>query len=606
MCGICGAVGKDSEDIVRRINIQQHHRGPDDAGSTTIETSGYEVTLGMTRLSILDVEGGVQPMQSQSGRYIIVFNGEIFNCGELRLRLESKGVSFRSHHSDTEVILEGFSIYGEKWIQELNGMFAFAILDKVSGQLLCARDRVGIKPFFFIRRNGRFIFSSEIASLTRFSEAKICNESLNDYFLLGYQIPGKTIFSDIEELKPAEIIRVTADQIISRSSYWEIRLDNTFEYCNDLEERVRYEIHKAIDRWSLSDSRVSVSLSGGVDSAVIAKRLSELLGDELLTFSVKFEDQGDDSDFRRACRLASDLNSEHHSDVITRGEICSDLGKIVAAMGQPYSGSIASWFVYKRVRGHARVIFTGTGGDEICGSYNRWLWFSGLGRRVSRGASLLKSGEHIKDALTSSLGSYYDLVFRDMRRKNILNSEHYKSTSCLRTLTETIRRGKRQRDTINNVSLVGMRYQLPSEFLSSTDIFSMNSSIEARTPFLDHNVIETFFSIPGTRKSLATNSKYLLKKSVMKDLPDYILNAPKAGFCSPVKEALLESGSGIIDYLFSEDYVREQGIFKDDIRSTVDTLMGSKRFRAWNEAWSMISFQMWYETVVKKRSISLD
>ena len=354
MCGIVGYVGKssDSFDLLDRMNFTQFHRGPDEQGSFV--SNDFKVKMAISRLSIIDVEGGSQPMTTSDGRYTIVFNGEIFNAKELRLALENEGIRFKSNHSDTEVILLLFQRYGSGAIDMLNGMFAFAIYDSKERTIFLGRDYCGIKPLHYFHENEFFAFASEIKSLKCIDGVAndLDLESINHFFSLNYIPQGGTVYKKIKKIPAGHYLIYDIEKnSVTIKKYWLPTFGNIkFDSRDELIKEIYKKLTQAVNRWSTSDVDICVSLSGGIDSAIILKILSENSNSKISTFTLGFKDAGSEvtSNEYDLARITADRFNANQCEIqINSMDLLGEIREIVASLDEPYGGGIPSWFVYK-------------------------------------------------------------------------------------------------------------------------------------------------------------------------------------------------------------------------------------------------------------------
>ena len=372
MCGIAALTGPCDEALLESLGAALHHRGPDGGGVFR----GDGAALVARRLAILDLPGGEQPMVSDDGLSAIAFNGEIYNVRELKRSLEAEGVRFSSDHSDTELVLRLYETRGLDALSELNGMFAFAILDGRRRRLVAARDRFGIKPLYYARLGGRFALASELRTLLRVPgvERELDRESLWHYLTLRF-VPGeRSILAGVRRLPPGHLLEVDLD-----TGALDVRRWYRLEFAPDAGpsreewvERLREALGSAVERWSLSDVPIACSLSGGLDSSAVVALLAER-GAAPATYSLGFSD--DDGELPLARALAGRYGTDHHEIVVDPDELLRDLLSMVWALDEPYGGGLPSWYVFRFMAQDVKVGLTGSGGDELFGNYRRFVPF---------------------------------------------------------------------------------------------------------------------------------------------------------------------------------------------------------------------------------------
>lgn len=643
MCGIAGIVGRQDPSWLGRMNALLVHRGPDDWGE--YRDPDTEVALAMRRLSILDLASGHQPMANADETLWIVFNGEIYNSPEIRERLIKSGRVFKTTNSDTEVLLHLYAEKQERLLDELNGMFAFVIYDQKRKRIFGARDRIGIKPLYYVNQPGLFAFSSELKSLLTLP---IVNRDLDFQSLYHYMtllfVPGEqTIFGGIKRLAPGHYFSFDlSSRELSIRRYWQLRTD--LQDANRSEDEwleiIRHELREAVRRWTLSDVPVGCSLSGGLDSSTVVALLSELGYGPTKTYSLGFdsEDEAAWDELHLARKVAERYQTEHQEIILQPEELLDDLVSMVWHLDEPYGGGLPSWYVFRMMSQEVKVGLTGTGGDELFGNYGKFAPFenSPLLRTANGHPLLARAGAslpsfvwsgwrkavgaipgtflspHHKDRL-SQLGDICRAPFGSHYYANqvYLSDERKHSTvfnGRFATVDETAFYLQRlydqaHTDPRNGVAYVDFQTQLPEEFLMMTDRFSMAHSLEARVPFLDHEFVETVFRIPAVVRTRPNDLKYLLKRAVGDMLPQELLTAPKKGFVIPITLWLRDQLRPLTEFLLSTDRLRQQGIFRPSFYSSyVEPHLNGRADFTW-QVWAALMFQMWHSVFVEQRGV---
>jgi asparagine synthase (glutamine-hydrolysing) len=564
MCGIAGVVGSWDDALLEKLGAAQRHRGPDGGGAVT----DGDVALVARRLAILDLERGEQPMTSPSGRCTIVFNGEIYNAPELRARLERAGRRFATDHSDTEVVLALYEERGSDFLHELNGMFALAILDRERRELLLARDRLGIKPLYYSERP--FAFASELKALLHVPgiERELDRESLFHYLSLRF-VPGeRSIFAGVRRLPPGHLLRYDLEtRSVQVARWWRLRFGRDGDPAA-LPDALR----DAVVRWTLADVPVAVSLSGGLDSSAVAALLAESGHGRVRTYSLGFAGEDDELPLARA--LAERWGTEHHEAVVDADELLDDLLGMVWALDEPYGGGLPSWYVYRFMADEVKVGLTGTGGDELFGNYRRFVPFERARLRRLRGADVRRY--HFEP-------SYY---FTDDEKRALGIDGPDTSALLQRVFGESGSDNAR-----DSVLYLDATTQLPDEFLHVTDRFSMAWSLEARTPFLDHELVELVASIPPELRTGPDDPKRLLREAVADLLTPAHLEAPKRGFVFPLARWLRGPLRPLAERLLGAEHLRAQGIFRPDAEFLQ---LDAERL------WPVLMFQLWHLLYVEE------
>lgn len=592
MCGIVGIHGPQEDSWIERMNAIQAHRGPDDSGLFRDRDAG--LALAMRRLAIIDLADGRQPMSTADGRFTIVFNGEIYNAPELRREMEGRGVAFATDHSDTEVVLNLYAERGADCLAPLNGMFAFALYDRDRRTLFCARDRVGIKPFYYWQGGGRFAFASELKSLLTLPvvERSVDPQSLFHYMSLMF-VPGeRTILGGVRRLPPGHSLSYrfdTGDLRIER--WWRLTIDPQTGIGEAAwRERVRNALAAAARRWTLADVPVGCLLSGGLDSSAVVGLLARD-GMTVNTYSLGFAGPGEEawSELPLARAVADRWGARHREIVLDPETLLDDLPAMAWHMDEPYGGGLPSWSVFKHMDGDVKVALTGTGGDELFGNYFKFtpfesrLWPS---RLYARGP-----------------------VERQRFHRQFHDTHYYCPDAAKRTrvfaagIDAPINTGDLLFDHFSAMADPTVRdrttrtdfeTQLPEEFLAMTDRFSMAHSIEARTPFLDHELIETVMRIPAAQRLHRRRYKQLLKRAIADLLPAPLLDAQKKGFVIPLKLWLRGRLRPVAERLLAPERLRTQGIFNPSffdwaVRPHLEGTADNTTL-----VWGALMFQIWH------------
>jgi asparagine synthase (glutamine-hydrolysing) len=626
VCGIAGyANGLDAtllEPLVRRLE----HRGPDEAG--THWDPELRVGLASTRLAIQDIEHGHQPMANEDQSLWIVFNGEIFNAPELRERLAAAGHRFATDHSDTEVLVHLYEEHGDAMVDELNGMFAFVVLDRARGRLFGARDHLGIKPLYLTQQTGGLAFASELKVLLTLPGVSrdVNRDALFHYLSLRY-VPGPgSIVEGVERLPAAHAFSYAlASRDLRTWRYWRPSFDgDVAERGPELAARLRDELREAVRRWTLSDVPIACSLSGGLDSSAIVGLMSEVGYEGLQTYSIGFEDEELD-ELELARETARCYGTDHHELVLRADELADDLLQMVWALDEPYAGGLPSWPVFRLMGGNVKVGMTGTGGDELFGNYGKFEPFergrlaqlaaragNPVVRTAARIAATVPGGwadERVRAGLRDLPGVRADPVrwhyvdrayyFPDAEKRAhvLVDANGAPDTSALLGALFDEAATTDIRDAIVYADL---HTQLAEEFLLMTDRFSMAHSVEARVPFLDRRLVEFAAGIPGSVRTQSRDPKGLLRNAVADLLPPELLTAPKRGFVIPYGEWLRNELRPAAERLLSRERIVAQGLFRPEIveRYVEPHLTG--RADVADKVWNLFLFQLWHLLYVEE------
>lgn len=580
------------------MNDMISHRGPDDAG--VFRDRNASVALAMRRLAIIDLADGHQPMSTEDGRFTIVFNGEIFNAAALRRELESAGTRFVTDHSDTEVLLHLLVKEGKAALPRLNGMFAFALWDSSRQELFCARDRFGIKPFFYTSRQGRFAFASELKGILALPwvDRAVDHRSLYHFMSLMY-VPGRdTAISGVCRLPSGSWMTVkAANGACEQEKWWAPGVGDgrpmpRSEACR----KIRLALEEAVAGWSTSDVPIGCSLSGGLDSSAIVGLLASK-GQKLHTYSVGFSGQGEDSwnELPLARLVAERWGTQHEEIILDPASLLDDLLDMVWHLDEPYGGGLPSWAVFKKMAGSVKVAMTGTGGDELFGNYGKWRHLEGGWLRrhiIGELASIDRFRRHFFDRhYYLSDHAKHDSVFADCPGE-------YNTAAWM---YESVLQHARAVTLRDRCAAADIATQLPEEFLMMTDRFSMAHSIEARTPFLDHNLAELVLGMPSDLRTRRGNLKGLLRESIADLLPPELVTAPKRGFVIPLTLWLRGTLRPLVESLLAPGRLAAQGLFKPMFHERYVRPHVEGRADFTNVVWAALMFQLWHLVFIEGR-----
>lgn len=596
MCGIVGIHGTQELEWIEAMSGCLVHRGPDDSG--LYRDRGADLALAMRRLAIIDLSGGAQPMHSADQRYVIVYNGEIYNARELRSELEGAGVRFVTDHSDTEVLLQLLIREGEACLRRLNGMFAFAFYDSAQRTLLCARDRMGIKPLYYLRDGNRFAFASELKAMLAlpFVQRGVDRQSLFDYLSLLY-VPGeRTILKSVRRLPPGHWLKYSlAEKRVETGSWWRLEYDpDETVPAAEWPIRIREELRAAVGRWSRSDVPVAISLSGGLDSSAIAAVAAQS-GTNVSAYSLGFSGAGEEAwnELPFAREVARKWGLPHNEFVLRPEAILDALPDMVRALDEPYAGGLPSWYVFKNMGGNVKVALTGTGGDEMFGNYGKWRPLEGGLLRQLFGTQRAPDAEEFRRMFFETF--YY---FPDREKRGILADDGAGCRDTSEALYTQLMAGPAD-NLRNRVASLDIGTQLPEEFLMMTDRFSMAHSVEARTPFLDNGMVDLVSQIPAKVRTRAKDLKYLLRAAVAPLLPQSLVGAPKRGFVIPFRLWLRGPLRAMAEDLLAPERLRQQGFFAPSFyeRYVRPHLDGAADHTS--RVMAVLMFQLWHQAFIE-------
>jgi len=615
------------------MNRQIVHRGPDDAGFYLSENVG----LAMRRLSIIDLETGHQPLSNEDGNVWLVYNGEIYNHEELRRGLEARGHRYRSR-SDTETIVHLYEEYGRDCVQRLRGMFAFALWDARRRRLFAARDRLGIKPFYYHHSAEVFLFGSEIKTLLAYPGvgARLNRAALPEYVAFGYLAGPDTLFTGIKKLLPGHTLELDEDGELRIEQYWDLVIPA------DAEDRpkvyyiktYRELLEGAVSSHLMSDVPLGVFLSGGVDSSAVAALMTKMRREPIETFSVGY-DEAPYSELSYASVVANHIGSTHHEVRVTRQEFFDALPKLIWHEDEPlvWPSSVALYFVAESAREHVTVVLTGEGSDETLSGYTRYPWtlwnwrldrvyrhsVPASLRRVLRtslqesgwlGADLRRNLGHTfltRDG--SSWASFYfdnfysafsaaeqaDL-FNDTLREELaaFGADVYQNSLAYWNNSSG--------DLVARLLYADIKTYLV-ELLMKQDNMSMAASIESRVPFLDYVLVEFAATIPAPLKTRGLSGKMVLKRAVEDLLPKEILLRRKMGFPTPWRGWLNGPQLDVIEALLLEPCSLDRGLFRQEALRRLFAEHRARQADHGDKIWRLLNLELWHRMFLDRDPI---
>ena len=606
MCGIIGTTDQRDHGFLPRMLDLMIHRGPDDSGQHIDVTTG--VALAMRRLSILDLASGHQPMTNEDETIWIVFNGEIYNAPELRRELEAQGHRFRTKNSDTEVLVHLYEECGQEMVTRLNGMFAFVIYDARSGTLFGARDRVGVKPLYYASHGSRFAFASELKCLTALPwvSREIDGDSLSHYLSLQFVPAPNSILRDVKKLPAGYRFHYDlSTKNLQVDSYWHLCVrPNPSLRRDEFIEQLRAKLVESVRRQTLSDVPIACSVSGGLDSAAVAGIVAQHHAGPVRTYSVGFSGSQMEryDELPLARKVAEKWGTEHREILVEPTQLLRDLERMVHHLDEPYGGGLPSWYVYEAVGRDCKVVLTGTGGDELFGNYQKWkLYERNLFQRswhVLKQCVRWRRPSLVYAAVRHPRGFLYHNYLPDAVKTSILPSRARTSPSRTTAgLMEETWKSAGVGNPRDAVACIDFQMQLPEEFLAVTDRFSMAHSVEARVPFLDHELVELAFAVPAHIRTRRGDAKYLAREVVRPFLPPELLNAPKKGFVLPLMEWTRKELRPVIESVLSPAALSQQGLLSPQawVQVVQPHLTGQRDFT--QQVWTLLMFQLWHNSM---------
>ena len=626
MCGICGIAFSarsrrqlDAPALVRMRDTMTH-RGPDDFG---IFHEG-RVGLAHRRLSIIDVAGGHQPMHDDGGSLHIVYNGEIYNHQDLRVSLERRGHRYHTR-CDTETLLRLYQEDGARAVDQLRGMFAFAIWDGRREELFLARDRLGVKPLYYVHaEDGSLYFASEIKALLAVGATapRLNYEVLPDYLANHAPSGADTLFVGVRRLLPGHTLR-WRDGAVEIRRYWDLtyaRTEREDRRDEDLIAEFRQRFTEAVRMRLMSDVPLGVFLSGGIDSASITAVMSRLVADPIKTFSVAFAER-EANELAYARTVADAYRTDHHEVVVSPDDFFEALPTLVWHEDEPlaHPSSVALYFVSRLAADHVKVVLTGEGSDELLAGYGRYaktlynlrygaqyhrLVPASFRSAVRRAVGHLRLGSFARRKLERSFlclppdlaSIYFDnfAVFSRAEQTPLLTPvarERVAGADPYRAMGEYLERTD-ARTQLDRLLYVDSKTYL-HELLMKQDQMSMAASIESRVPFLDHRLVEFTAGLPASLKLRGFTTKRILRESMKGVLPPSILARPKMGFPVPVGTWFRGRWRGLVNELVLGERARQRGIFSPEItrRLVGEHLAG--RMDHTERLWALINFELW-------------
>ena len=615
MCGICGYTGRTDAVTLKKMTDSIVHRGPDEDGFY----SDGSINLGIRRLSIIDLSTGQQPTHNEDKNIWTIFNGEIYNFQELRKELIEKGHSFYTDHSDTEVIVHLYEEYDKNFVHKMNGMFAIALWDKDKRMLFLIRDRMGVKPIFYALSNGTFIFGSEIKAILAHPAYRrnINYEALYHYFTFR-SIPAPfTAFEGINCLLPGEMLTLSKDGI-SKERWWKVKFNENNYDESYAKEKILSLLEDATRLRMISDVPFGAYLSGGVDSSSVVALMTSFSEMPVKTFSLGYEDElkNKEADLYYSRKVSQAFKTEHYEYIMSHKELIDDIGDVIGAFDQPFSGTISTYFLSKLIKKHVKVALSGDGADELFGSYlshrvaQPMHYFRSLYDKVKSGSltgdekSLFAPCdlEFLQNLFDKSDGNELEwrfnlYLFSDKDKEELLSEDfksHLDNTSSF-SLVKDVFGTLTTKDPLNRILEMEWNTQLPDQALAFLDFLSMAHSVEIRSPFLDYRLVEFVATIPGNMKIRNGNVKDILKKTVEPLLPEGITKRPKEGFVLPVFDWMAEKLRVYSMDILSEQRVERHNMLNPDVvRDILQGYYSGDRNNA-GKIWNLVMFQVWCE-----------
>lgn len=629
MCGIAGLYLKDPSATVAESTVKSMcdaiiHRGPDDEG---IYVSG-PFGMGMRRLSIIDLDGGHQPMFSAGGKIAMVFNGEIYNFQEIRTELQALGYEFQTH-SDTEVLVHGYDAWGAQLCERLNGMFAFSVWDERTHTLALVRDHIGIKPLYLFEDESIIAWASEVKSLLVLPQVqrKADRTALCEYLRFGYVPAPRTLFEGVRKVLPATHLRITSEGTES-TCYWDLDIQPREQSESAWKDELTACLDTCVRRQMVSDVPLGAFLSGGIDSSAIVGGMAHGGAEDVKTYAIGFgAEDAFHNELDKAQAVAEIFDTDHH-EIVVEPDAAALFEQLIRQLDEPVTDTsfLVTYLVSRFARESVTVILSGVGGDELFGGYRRYLW-----PQISRYMSWIPSwiqnwsirplvnwlpvdrGSRLKSMFRYLRGYYAHIDQSDGLRYQgyvqIFDDEQLDAvfSSNMRDFLQ----GYRPRhvadyyekapsdDPLSKMLYADLKTALVDSLLVFSDKMSMAASLEARVPLLDRELVELAAQMPSKFKiAPGRKLKYLLKQVVSDVLPDNIVNQRKQGFGTPVSRWIRGSLKPLMEELLSAERLLMRGYFNPDaVEKLIDDHMHQRADNS-EHIMALMTFEIWHQIYI--------
>lgn len=640
MCGIFGIISNKPqnedyiENIIRRMSLSLLKRGPDNSGSW--RDTSLKVFLGHTRLSIIDISDySNQPIHSNNNRYVMSYNGEIYNFRDLKKKLENEKIYIKNPNSDTNVLLSCFERWGiNKTISQINGMFSIALFDKEERKITLIRDRIGIKPLFYCYINNMFVFASELKAFSIFkSDLSLNNNAMNEYLNYGFISSQQTIYKECNRLLPATILELNIDNIhdINITKYWNlynfINQDkinlNEIEIINETSKKVEQSVKNQM----ISDVPIGSFLSGGIDSSIVTSLMQKNSIDKINTFSIGSKNKDYDESID-AKKIANFIGTNHTELIFDDNEMTNIIEELPNVYDEPFAdpSQIPTLLVSKLAKKNVKVTLSGDGGDELFAGYNRHLWLPRMLNLILKHPQKINFLIKILTNLLSTknynmLGGIFSKIItnkippllgekilkiskliennnvNDMY-ENILNFHDNNYELFDKTNYNILSLNKIEKNNLHDLDqllLLDQSIYLPANILVKLDRASMYNSLEARVPLLDHDLIEFSWRLSSDLKIKNNILKYILKEVSYRNIDKKILLRPKKGFSVPINNYLR---SGLKNW--AEDLINSKNLKDNQVLNQSNIKKLWERFLNGDDAltsqvWLILTYQNWFE-----------
>ena len=620
MCGIAGIISHNSrvdDTSLQRMIAPIEYRGPDGDGFKCLENN--TVGFAHRRLSILDTRSiGRQPMGSACGRYWVTFNGEIYNYLELKKELIAAGYNFKTE-TDTEVLIYAYAQWGKQCLERFIGMFSFALWDAGKKELFAARDRLGVKPFYYYVSNDRFYFASEVKSiLAVLGSTPEVDETLIDSFMSFGYVPGEaTLFKGINRLLPGHALTYSKKDSLKIFTYWDLNFDNISDKgINDHVHDVDQILTDSISLRLRSDVPLGVFLSGGLDSSAVVSLLSPGASSGLKTFSVAYDFGAAYDETPYAREVSQKFNTDHYETRMSPQQFVDFIPQYIRHMDEPVTeaAAISLYYVSKLAREQVVVCLSGEGSDELFAGYDFYAYnlaiekirslmgtsgssvLASLGRKITRSQKINKYLDMLERSFEErykGISSYDDSVKNNLYHNNFLPVVK-RGNMQLGGFLQSLHDKSKNWDPLSRMLYFDTKTWLVDDLLIKADRMSMATSIELRVPFLDHRLVELAASIPSKYKMRGFNPKYVLKQLLKNRLPDSIIKRKKMGFPTPL-ETMFKTD--LYDYAY-DTLLAQQAVNRGYFdRGAVQQLLEDHRqnkAKNHREIWQLVVLEEWH------------
>lgn len=624
MCGIAGYVSAQAfaPEVLAAMTRSLAHRGPDADGFL----SAGPAHLGHRRLSVIDIEGSPQPMTSPDGRVALVFNGEIYNFQALRDELSRTGWPFRSA-GDTETILAGWHVWGERVVEHLRGMFAFALWDGRTGTLFAARDHLGVKPFHYALRGGTLVFGSEMKAVLAHPavSATIDAAALRLYLECQFIPAPYSVFEGVRKLAPGTSLTFAGGRLTTRE-YWRPRYGDKLELSDDeAVSALDRELRSSVAGMLVADVPLGAFVSGGVDSSLIAAVMTDLTGAPIDTFNVGFEGGVAVSEHREAARVAEHLHSRHHSLMLSPDHVLDAFDRWLDVFDEPFADQAAlpTMLLSGFARREVTVVLTGEGADEVFGGYSNYRtrvreegYTRWLGHRFSPLPAIVKAlpvawrKDRFLRSLVEPLPRRYRTipnVFDVLLHDGLLSPAFLAATAEAPDVGDIAAAAFAEAGDapyLDRLLNVDTRLWLPDDLLTKVDRATMTHSLEARVPYLDHRFVEFCARLMPAQKIRGEEHKHLLKRVAERYLPPDIVRRGKQGFVMPLSEWLAGRLAGELDDHLGTHGLARRGLFRAGV---LEGLLAEHRSGRRNHAgrlWTLLILERWFRRYAPSWSLA--